>query len=59
MWRWNTAAKYNRYVITDPTRFQDHRHRRLGHPSALKISPDLQRFRSPPPNLGLYVSPHV
>src|SRR5262245_16553859 len=35
VWRWNIAAKYNRYVITDPTRFQDHRHRPLGHPSAV------------------------
>src|SRR5262245_47238999 len=29
-------AKYNRYVITDPPRFQDHRHRPLGHPSRLR-----------------------
>jgi hypothetical protein len=40
MWVWNTAAKYNRYVITDPTRFQDHRHRPLGHPSASNIRPE-------------------
>jgi hypothetical protein len=34
----STATKYNRYVITDPTRFQDHRHRPLGHPSALTFA---------------------
>jgi hypothetical protein len=33
---WNTAEKHDRYVITDPTRFQDHRHRPLGHPSVVK-----------------------
>jgi hypothetical protein len=32
----NNTAKYNRYVITDPTRFQDHRHRPVGHPSRLR-----------------------
>jgi ribosomal protein L34E len=36
IWARNKPAKYNRYVITDPTSFQDHRHRPLGHPSAVK-----------------------
>src|SRR5262245_64152565 len=44
VWGGNIAAKYNRYVITDPTRFQDHRHRPLGHPSASKIRPEFARF---------------
>jgi hypothetical protein len=30
------AAEYDRFVIIDPPRFQDHRHRPLGHPSASK-----------------------
>jgi ribosomal protein L34E len=43
IWTRNKPAKYNRYVITNPTRFQDHRHRPLGHPSASKIAPEIAR----------------
>jgi len=32
--------KHNRLHITDPARFQDHRHRPLGHPSASTIRPE-------------------
>jgi hypothetical protein len=32
----NNPEEYNRSVITDPPRFQDHRHRPLGHLSCLR-----------------------
>ena len=37
-------TKYNRLGLTDRARFQDHRHRPLGHPSASTIRPEFARI---------------
>jgi hypothetical protein len=50
--------KHNRYAITDTTRFQDHRHRPLGHPSAMKSGLNSRDCRPTCASTG-HVSPDV